>query len=218
MSIRVWLADDHAVVRQALRMLLDAEPDITVIGETGDGISTLEQVKKEKPDVAVVDIVMPNYNGIEITRELAASVPEVAVVILSMYKEDRYVLPALRAGAIGYVSKQSANTELLMAIRAAKLGESFLSPSVASTVIAEYIQSEKLSLPSGYAQLTRREQQVFQLIGERKSSQEIARALDIRTATVGTHKGNLMSKLDIHTTAGLVRYALRHNLVSLDDE
>ncbi len=218
MTISVWLADDHVVMRQALRMLLDAESDIEVIGESGDGISTINLVQEAKPDVAVIDITMPQLNGIEVTREIVNRVPHVAVVILSMHGEDRFVIPAFRAGALGYVLKQSANDELLMAIRAAKRDEAFLSPPVAPMIINGCLNSDYPSspVPMRYGRLTRRERQVFQLVAEGKSLQDIATLLCINYATVGTHKGNLMTKLHLSTTAELVRYALRHGFVSLD--
>lgn len=217
MSIRVLLADDHRVVRQGLRALLTAQPDIAVVGETGDGRETVQLAESLQPDVVVMDISMPLLNGIEATQQITSRTPEVAVVVLSMHGGDEYVLQALRAGALGYVLKQSADTELLMAIRAAQRGESFLSPAVAQRVINGYIrQADAPQTQDRYGLLSEREREVLQLIAEGKSAREMADLLCISPRTAAKHKTNLMDKLDIHHTAGLVQFAIRRGLVTLN--
>jgi len=217
MPIRVLLADDHRIVRQGLRVLLSAQPDIVVVSETGDGRETVQLAESLQPDVVVMDISMPLLNGIEATRQIASRTPEVAVVVLSMHGGDEYILQALRAGALGYVLKQSADTELIMAIRAAQRGESFLSPAIAHTVIRGYIQrAEAPQTQDRYEMLTKREREVLQLIAEGRRMQEIADLLYISPRTAATHKSNLMNKLDIHHTAGLVRFAIHRGVVALD--
>ncbi len=218
MSIRVLLADDHRIVRQGLRSLLSAQPGIVVVGETGDGYETVQLAESLQPDVVVMDISMPLLNGIEATRQIVSRTPEVAVVVLSMHGGDEYILQTLRAGAMGYVLKQSADTELMMAIRAAQRGESFLSPAIAQRVINNYLrQAEAPQTQDRYELLTEREREVLQLIAEGKSVREAADLLGISPRTVAKHKANLMVKLDIHHTAGLVRFAIRHGVVALDN-
>ncbi len=217
MSIRVLLADDHRIVRQGLRALLSAQPDVVVVGETGDGREAVQLAGSLQPDVVVMDISMPLLSGIEATRQIVSRTPEVAVVILSMHGGDEYVLQALRAGALGYVLKQSADVELIMAIRAARRGESFLSPAIAHTVIKAYLQrAEAPQVQDRYELLTEREREVLQLVAEGKSVREIADLLCISPRTAATHKANLMTRLDIHHTAGLVRFAIRCGVVTLD--
>ncbi len=217
MSIRVLLADDHRIVRQGLRALLSAQSDIVIVGETGDGRETVQLAESLQPDVVVMDISMPLLNGIEATRQIVSRTPEVAVVVLSMHGGDEYILQALRVGALGYVLKQSADTELLMAVRAAQRGESFLSPAIAQSVINGYLrQAEAPQTQDRYELLTGRECEVLQLVAEGKSVREIADLLCISPRTAATHKANLMTKLDIHHTAGLVRFAIRRGVVALD--
>jgi len=217
MPIRVLLADDHRIVRQGLRALLSAQPDIVVSGEVGDGRETVQLAESLQPDVVVMDISMPLLNGIEATRQIVSRAPEVAVVILSMHGGDEYILQALRAGASGYVLKQSADTELMMAVRAAQRGESFLSPSIAQRMINGYLrQAEAPQTQDRYELLTEREREVLQLVAEGKSMHEIADLLCISPRTAAKHKANLMAKLDIHHTAGLVRLAIRRGVVALD--
>lgn len=217
MSIRVLLADDHRVVRQGLRALLTAQPDIAVVGETGDGRETVQLAESLQPDVVVIDISMPLLNGIEATRQIVSHTPGMAVVVLSMHGGDEYIIQALQAGATGYVLKQSADTELLMAIRAAQRGESFLSPAIAQRVIDGYLRQADAPQTQGrYGLLSEREREVLQLIAEGKGTREVADLLYISPRTAAKHKANLMDKLDIRHTAGLVRFAIRRGLVALD--
>ena len=218
MPIRVLLADDHRIVRQGLRSLLSAQSDIIVVGETGDGRETVQLAESLQPDVVVMDISMPLLNGIEATRQIVSRTPEVAVVMLSMHGGDEYILRALQAGALGYVLKQSVDTELIMAIRAAQRGESFLSPTIARRVINSYLQqAEAPQTQDRYELLTEREREVLQLVAEGKSMRETADLLCISPRTAAKHKSNLMAKLDIHHTACLVRFAIRRGVVALDD-
>ena len=217
MTIRVLLADDHQIVRQGLNALLAAQADTIVVAQAGDGREAVQLAEAHLPDVAVLDISMPLLNGLEAARQIRSRVPEVAVVILSMHPDEEYVRQALSAGALGYVLKQAADTELLMAIRAAERGETFLTPAVAQAVVARYLrQAESEQAQSRYELLTEREREVLQLTAEGKTAKEIAEILVISPRTVTTHKANLMDKLDIHHTAGLIRYAIRKGLVSLD--
>ncbi len=217
MSIRVLLADDHRIVRQGLRALLSAQPDIVVVGETGDGRETVQLAESLQPDVVVMDISMPLLNGIEATRQIVSRTPEVTVVVLSMHGGDEYIFQALQAGALGYVLKQSADTELMMAVRAAQRGESFLSPAIAQRVINSYLQqAEAPQTQDRYELLTEREREVLQLVAEGKNVRETADLLCISSRTAAKHKANLMTKLDIHHTAGLVRFAIRRGVVALD--
>jgi len=218
MPIRVLLADDHRIVRQGLRALLSAQSDIVVVGETGDGRETVQLAESLQPDVVIMDISMPLLNGIEATRQIVSRTPEVAVVVLSMHGGDEYILQVLRAGALGYVLKQSADTELIMAIHAAQRGESFLSPAIAQRVINSYLrQAEAPQTQDRYELLTEREREVLQLVAEGESVRKIADLLCISPRTAAKHKTNLMAKLDIHHTAGLVRFAIRRGVVTLTD-
>lgn len=212
--VRVLLADDHQVVRQGLRALLQTQAGIEVVGEAGDGLEAVDQAQTLRPDVVVMDIAMPLLNGIEATQQIADKVPGARVVILSMYHTKQYVFRALRAGAAGYVLKQNSSAELLLAIEAVSRGESFLSPSVSREVIDEYLQRAKGDEAlSEYDRLSAREREILQLTAEGRGTKEIARLLRVSPRTIETHRANLMNKLNIHHTAGLVRFAVRVGLV-----
>jgi two-component system response regulator NreC len=213
-KIRVLLAEDHTIVRKGLRSLLDGEAGIEVIGEAEDGREAVEKVGQLLPDVVLMDITMPSLNGLEATRQIKKRFPEVKVVILTMHANEEYIFQILRAGASGYLVKQAAPTELLSAIQAAYRGESFLSPSISRKVIEEYIQqAEATAEKDSYDQLTDREREVLQLIAEGHPNREIAELLHISVKTVGTHRANLMDKLDIHSTAELTQYAIRKGVI-----
>jgi two-component system response regulator NreC len=213
-KIRVLLAEDHTIVRKGLRSLLDGEAGIEVIGEAEDGREAVEKVGQLLPDVVLMDITMPSLNGLEATRQIKKRFPEVKVVILTMHANEEYIFQILRAGASGYLVKQAAPTELLSAIQAAYRGESFLSPSISRKVIEEYIQqAEATAEKDTYDQLTDREREVLQLIAEGHPNREIAELLHISVKTVGTHRANLMDKLDIHSTAELTQYAIRKGVI-----
>ncbi len=214
-SIRIILADDHALFRAGLRSLLRDVDGLEVVAEAGDGREALALVAEYRPHVLVMDVSMPGMNGLEAAVRLREEFPEVRVIILSMHASEQYVGQALRSGAAGYLLKGSAPAELEMAIRAAGRGESYLSPSVSSQVVAA-CRDPAGSATSLLEALTPRQREVLQMIAEGKTSKEIARALGISVRTAETHRAQLMDRLGIHDVAGLVRYAARAGLVSLD--
>jgi two-component system response regulator NreC len=213
-GIKVVLADDHTIVRKGLRSLLDAEVDMDVIGEAGDGKEAIELVGQLKPHIVVMDIGMPVLNGLEATRRIIKKHPDTKVLILTMHTNEEYVFEILQAGASGYIIKKAAPTELVAAIRAVKQGESFLSPSISKKVIEEYLQrAGEEKREDAFDLLTDREREVLQLIAEGLSTREIAEKLFISTKTVETHRMHVMEKLDLHGTADLTRYAIRKGIV-----
>ncbi|MGB2905761.1 MAG: response regulator transcription factor [Candidatus Aminicenantaceae bacterium] len=213
-GIKVVLADDHTIVRKGLRSLLDAEVDMDVIGEAGDGKEAIELVGQLKPHIVVMDIGMPVLNGLEATRRIIKKHPDTKVLILTMHTNEEYVFEILQAGASGYIIKKAAPTELVAAIRAVKQGESFLSPSISKKVIEEYLQrAGEEKREDAFDLLTDREREVLQLIAEGLSTREIAEKLFISTKTVETHRMHMMEKLDLHGTADLTRYAIRKGIV-----
>jgi DNA-binding NarL/FixJ family response regulator len=215
--IRVVLADDHTVVRKGLCSLLNDEENMTVVGEAGDGRQALAIVQELNPDVLVVDISMPLLNGLEVTRQIKKLCPEVKVVMLTMHSTEEHVLQALRAGALGYVLKQAAPEELVLAIRAACRGEPFLSPSVSARVIEWYVaQAGSEDEADPFDRLTEREREVLQLVVEGRANREIAELLSLSVKTVENHKAHLMEKLGVHTTAELVQFAIRKGVVGTD--
>ena len=208
MTIRVVLADDHQLVRQSLKALLERE-GFQVSGEASDGREALRLVPNVGPDVAILDISMPILNGLDAARELKKSSPRTKTILLTQHDEDQYVTEALRAGVRGYVLKNQAATDLVHAIQQVCRGEIYLSPSISRTVVEAFLS--KTALPTD--PLTSRERQILQLIGEGKSSKEIAALLGISIKTAESHRTRLMRKLDIHELASLVRYAIRRGLV-----
>ena len=208
MTIRVVLADDHQLVRQSLKALLERE-GFQVAGEASDGQEALRLVPNVCPDVAILDISMPILNGLDAARELKKSSPKTKTILLTQHDEDQYVTEALRAGVRGYVLKNQAATDLVHAIQQVCRGEIYLSPSISRTVVEAFLS--KTALPTD--PLTSRERQILQLIGEGKSSKEVAALLGISIKTAESHRTRLMRKLDIHELASLVRYAIRRGLV-----
>lgn len=205
--IRIALADDHAVVRQGIRALLEGVKDFRVVGEAGDGKEMVELVTRERPDVALVDVAMPALNGIEAARRIVRDLPAVKVLVLSMYTGEEYVREALAAGASGYLVKDSAADELVEAIRVVARGERFLSPAVAHLAVKTGAAASQLD------RLTTREREVLQLIAEGNSNKAIAARLSLSVKTIEAHRTNLMAKLDIHDTASLTRFAIARGLV-----
>ncbi len=207
--IRIVLADDHALVRQGFRMILEAQPDMEIVGQAGNGREAVELAEKLHPDVVVMDVAMPELNGTEATRRLAASTPRTRVLALSMHKDSVYVSEILRAGARGYLLKDSGDTDLVAAVRAVAKGEGYISPAVSDAVLTDYRKhvTDPLDL------LTGREREVLQSIAEGKTNKEIATALNLSVYTVEAHRGRIMEKLNLHSTGELVRFALRNGLI-----
>jgi two-component system response regulator NreC len=213
--IRILLADDHTVVRDGLRALLEKQSDMTVVGEAADGRDSVRLAEDQSPDVVVMDIAMPNMNGIEATRRIVAANPRIAVVILSMHHDESYILRSLKAGARGYLLKESLGTEVIEAIRAVSQGRSFLTRKVSRILQEDYIrQLEARGLEDSYDLLTDRERDVLQLVAEGKTNKEIAALLNISVTTVETHRGHLLQKLGLHSVPELVLYAVRKGLIS----
>lgn len=207
--IRVLLADDHAMVRKGFRLILEAQPDMEISGEAGNGREAVDLAEKLHPDVVVMDVAMPELNGIEATRRLAASSPHTRVLALSMHKDSVYVREILRAGARGYLLKDSIDTDLINAVRAVAKGDGYISPGVSDAVLTDYRRhvTDPIDL------LTSREREVLQMIAESKTNKEIAVALNLSVYTVEAHRGKIMEKLNLHSTGELVRFAVRHGLV-----
>lgn len=214
MSLRVVLADDHRMVRDALVMLLSREEGISVAGVADDGPGTLSVVRDTLPDVLVVDIAMPGTNGIEVTKVIKRELPHIKVVALSAYVDKRFVHEALRAGASGYVAKAGASSELPRAIRAVASGQKYLSPEVTATVVG-FLTPDENSAPRPAAALSAREREVLKLVADGIRSAAIARRLGITEATVEVHRRNLMRKLEIRSVAELTKFALREGLTTL---
>jgi two-component system, NarL family, response regulator NreC len=214
-DIRILLADDHAVMRTGLRLVLERQPDFRVVGEASDGREAVALAQQHKPEVVVMDIGMPNLNGIEAARQVTAALPEVSVVILSMHSDEAYVLRALKAGARAYLLKESAESDLIAAIRAVHNGKAFFSPAVSRMLVEDYIrQLQDREIEDSYELLTTREREVLQLIAEGKSNKEIANMLNLSLYTVESHRGNLMEKLNLHTVPELILYAVRKGVIS----
>jgi DNA-binding NarL/FixJ family response regulator len=215
--IRVVIADDHHLVRQGLRALLEKAGDIDVVGEAADGQEALDLVAQLLPDVLVLDIAMPHLNGMEAVGRLAGLGVKTRALILSMYADDTLVRQALRNGAKGYLLKRAVSDELLLAVRAVGRGDTFLSPEVAGPVVSALVAAPRRPADLGpLDQLTSREREVLQLIAEGHTNRELATHLHLSEKTIEKHRGHLMAKLKIHDTAGLVRFAIKHRLVALD--
>jgi DNA-binding NarL/FixJ family response regulator len=213
--LRVVLADDHALVRAGLRSLIEQLKDVTVVAEAADGHAALEAAAAHHPDIVLMDITMPGMNGFEAALRLRKEHPQIRIIVLSMHATEEYVLQALRAGASGYLVKDSAPLELALALQAVARGETYLSPPISRQVVDGYMQragdtSEPLSV------LTGRQREILQLVAEGNSTKDIARKLDLSVKTVETHRAQLMERLDIHDVAGLVRFAVRHGLIGTD--
>ena len=208
-KIRILLADDHVMVRQGFRLILAAQPDMEIVGEADNGREAVELAGKLHPDVVVMDVAMPDLNGIEATRRLAASSPRTRVLALSMHKDSVYVREILRAGARGYLLKDAFDRDLLSAVRAVAGGEGYLSPTVSDAVLTDY----RRHVTDPLDRLSSREREVLQLIAEGKTNKEIATALKLSVYTVDAHRGRIMEKLNLHSVGELVRFAVRHWLV-----
>lgn len=213
--IRILLADDHTVMRKGLRMLLDSQPEFSVVAEASDGRQAVEQAEATSPDVAVVDIAMPNLSGIEAAQRIHAALPQVAIVILSMHSDEGYVLRALKAGAKGYLLKDSAEGDLIQAIKAVHQGKTFFSAEISQMLVEDYIREIRArGAEDSYDLLTPREREILQLLAERKSNKEIAQTLNLSTYTVETHRRNLQEKLNLHSLGELILYAVRKGMIA----
>ena len=212
--LKILLVEDHIIVRQGVKALLAEEPDIVVIGEAGDGSEALLLTERLRPDIVLMDLSMPGLGGIEATYQLRERFPTVSVVVLSMYDNEEYVFHVLRAGASGYVLKQSTPTELVLALRTVAAGSTFLSPAISQILVSEYLRRAKTHTDDDEALrvLTPREREVLQLIATGLSNRQIAEHLHLSVKTVETHRGNIMHKLDLHDRASLVKFAVDKGL------
>jgi DNA-binding NarL/FixJ family response regulator len=214
-NIRVLLADDHIIMRKGLRLLLERQENITVVGEASDGRECVELAQAEKPDVVVMDIAMPNLNGIEAARQIVAQNPAIAVAVLSMHSDESYVIRALKAGARAYLLKDSAESDLIGAIKALSDGKSFFSPAISKLLVEDYmLQIERKGVDDSYELLTTREREILQLLAEGKSNKEVANMLNLSLYTVETHRTHILQKLNLHTVPELILYAVRKGIIS----
>jgi DNA-binding NarL/FixJ family response regulator len=214
-ELRIVVGDDHTLMRHGLRKILEEQPDWTVVAEASDGREAVRQTLALQPDVVVLDIGMPLLNGIEATRQIARRFPNVNILILSMHSEEAYITQAMKAGARGYLLKDSADTDLIRAVVAVAAGKSFFSPAVAKVMLDDYVRhlAEK-GIVDRFESLSEREREIFQLIAEAHSNKEIADLLSVSPATVETHRAHILQKLDVHNTAELVLYAVRRGVIS----
>jgi two-component system, NarL family, response regulator NreC len=213
MTIRLLLVDDHAVVRTGLRMLLENEEDIEIVGEAGTGQAALQMVERLLPDMVVMDIGLPDMTGIEVTRQVKQQWPQVAIVALTIHEDEEYFFQMLQAGANGYVPKRAAPEELLTALRTAADGGVYLYPSLARLLVRDYLSGDREAAPTAIDGLTDREQEVLAHLAEGASNQEIADTLNISPKTVARHRENLMRKLNLHSRSELVKYAIRKGII-----
>ena len=214
-EIRILLADDHTVIRSGLRVLLERQPGFHVIAEAADGRETVELANTHVPDVLVVDVAMPKLNGIDAVRQIAAKHPEIAVVVLSMHSDESYVLRALKAGARGYLLKDSPEVDLISAIHAVHDGKAFFSPAISKMLAEDYLrQLQQRGAEDSYELLTVREREVLQLLAEGRSNKEVATVLGLSLYTVETHRANILEKLNLRGTPELILYAVRKGVIS----
>jgi two-component system, NarL family, response regulator NreC len=211
--IRILLADDHAILRQGVRRILEERPDFTVIAEASSGLEAIEMAERFQPDVAILDIGMKELNGIEVTAQILRRFPKTAILILSMHSDERYVIRALNAGARGYLLKDSVEEDLVRAIQAVHEDRSFFSPAVAK-ILAEGFARSATTVEDRYDLLTERERQIYQLLAEGNSNKEVAARLGLSLHTVETHRTRLMEKLDVHSSAELVLSAVRRGIIT----
>lgn len=208
------LADDHTVMRSGLKLLLEREPDFSVVGEAQDGREAVRVVDEHSPDVVVMDVAMPNLNGIEATTRILDAHPRTAVIILSMHSDEGYVLRALKAGARAYLLKDSAESDLIAAVRKVKEGRTFFSPAISNLLVEDYVREiRNRGVEDSYELLTGRERELLQLLAEGKTTKEAAAYLQLSPYTVDTHRGNLMRKLNVNSLAELILYAVRKGII-----
>jgi DNA-binding NarL/FixJ family response regulator len=212
--VRILLADDHTMVRQGLRKVLEERSDWEVVAEANNGREAVRLAEQHHPDVAIVDVAMPLLNGIETTRQITKRVPATRVLVLSMHSDEAYVTQILQAGATGYLLKDSADVDLMQAVGAVSVGKSFFSPAIARVMLDDYVrQLADKGITDRYESLSAREREIFQLIAEGKTNKEIAALLSVSPSTVDTHRGHIMEKLDLHSAAEIVLYAVRRGVI-----
>ena len=213
-KIRVLLADDHTILRAGLRMMIDAQPDIEVVGEASDGRQALNEAQRLQPDIVLMDITMPEMNGIEATRQIKRAMDSTRVLILTMHENEEYLFQVLRAGASGYILKEAAGAELISAIRIVCSGRFYMSPSAQSMMVGDYLQRVRSGEErDSYSALTEREREILKLVAEGHTNNQIAERLFISPKTVDTHRTHIMDKLNLHSRAELVKYAMRRGLL-----
>ena len=213
--IRILLADDHNIMRRGLRLLLERQPGLEVVAEAADGREAVERAEATRPDIVVLDIAMPKMSGIEAAQRIRTLLPQAAIVILSMHSDEGYVLRALKAGAKGYLLKDSAESDLIDAIKAVSDGKAFFSPEISKILVEDYVRDmRKRGAEDSYELLTSREREVLYLLAEGKSNKDIATLLDLSLYTVETHRRNLQEKLNLHSLAELILYAVRKGVIS----
>ena len=214
MSLRILLADDHTLVRQGLRKVLEERPEWEVVAEAGDGREAVRLAEQFKPDVCVLDVAMPLLNGIEATRQIARRVPTTRILVLSMYSDEAYVAQILQAGAAGYILKDSADVDLIQAVSEVARGKSFFSPPIARVMLDDYVrQLADKGIVDRFDSLSDREREVFQLIAEGRSTRKSRRCSALSPSTVETHRARIMEKLDLHSAAEIVLYAVRRGVI-----
>jgi DNA-binding NarL/FixJ family response regulator len=214
-TIRILLADDHTIIRKGLRALLERQNDFAVVAEASDGREAVEMAAVSLPDVAVIDIGMPNLNGIEASRRITEKLAGTAVVILSMHADESYVLRALKSGARGYLLKDSPEEDLIHAIHAVHRGKAFFSPEISKLLAEDYMrQMRQRGVEDSYELLTPREREILQMLGEGNSNKDVATKLSLSLHTVETHRGNVLEKLNLHSTAEMILYAVRKGIVT----
>lgn len=216
MSIRIIIADDHEIMREGLRAMIEKQPDMEIVAEAENGRTAVRLAREHKPDVFIMDVSMPDLNGIEATRQIVAEVPRVKVLALSMHSDSQFVSEMLTAGVSGYLLKDCAFEELTRAIYAVYKNQSYLSPSIAHTVIKDYVQQQSTDETTASAILTAKEREVLQLIAEGHTTKQIASSLHVSVKTIETHRKKIMEKLNIHSIAELTKFAIRQGLTSLE--
>ena len=213
-KIRILLADDHTILRAGLKMMLNAQPDMEIVGEAQDGRQAINEAQRLQPDIVLMDITMPDINGIEATRQIKKLLPDTRVLVLTMHEHDEYVFQALRAGASGYMLKEAVPTELITALRVIQSGQFYLSPTAQSVMVGDYLQRVRAGEEKdSYSSLTEREREILKLVAEGYTNNQIGERLFISPKTVDTHRTHIMDKLNLHNRAELVKYAMRRGLL-----